>query len=107
MRKIYSSGLQAFGYYRAEVTGLDQTESASAQAMYLRVRGSPSKTQHRSTSLLLMGDPCRRLALGPVFTWSSIVWKARWPGWSGGHLAAPLARQTGRGGDHASSAYLG
>ncbi len=80
MRKLYTSGLQAFGHYAVEVPGLDPKGLSTAQSLYLSICRSPSKSQNRSASLLLFGDPCWRQALAPFLTWCGIVWKARFPG---------------------------
>ena len=76
MRKLYVTGLQAYAFYGAEVVGLDAQQLRSAQAKYLSLVGSPARSRSAAVALAVAGDPLWRQGLGPVLTWSSIVWKA-------------------------------
>ncbi len=76
MRKLYTTGLQAYAFYGAEVVGLDSHQLKSAQARFLSLVGSPARSRSASVALVLAGDPLWRQGLGPVLTWASTVWKA-------------------------------
>ena len=76
MQRVYLTGLQPFGYYGAEVVGLDTREVAAAQSFFLQTVGSTCPSRSRTLSLLVLQEPTYRLALGPVITWTNLVWKA-------------------------------
>ncbi len=87
MIQIYKTGLQSYGYYGAEVTGMTYKEVQAAQHLYLTLCGSPSQSRHKHISLCLLGDPTWRQATSTVGMWSTVVWKcatdqhirAMWP----------------------------
>ncbi len=76
MQKLYVTGLQAYAFYGAEVAGLDARQLKSAQAKYLSLVGSPARSRSASVALPVADDPRWRQGLGPVLTWSSMIWKA-------------------------------
>ena len=76
MQRLYISGLQSYGYYGAEVVGLDGKEVVSAQSFFLQTVGSTCPSRSRTLTLLLHEDPTYKLALGPALTWANLVWKA-------------------------------
>ena len=76
MRELFQTGLQQYSYYGAEVLGLDPPELKVARSRYLSLAGSQSKSSSTALSLLILGDPFWRQALGPFITYSAVVWKA-------------------------------
>eukprot|EP00959_Pyramimonas_sp_CCMP1952_P228183 4771382-Pyramimonas_sp.AAC.1 len=76
MQMVYLAGIQSFGNYGAEVVGLGARGVATTQSFFLRAVGSARPSRSRTLSLLILQDPTFRLALGPVITWTNLVWKA-------------------------------
>ena len=70
------AGLQQNSNYGSEVLGLDPKELKQSRAQYLALAGSPERSSSTALSLAALGDPLWRQALGPVITYSSVVWKA-------------------------------
>ena len=76
MRELYTTGLQQYALYGAEVLGLDAAELKTAQGQYLKLVGSPSKSSSTALSLTILGNPLWRQALGPFITYSLVIWKS-------------------------------
>ena len=76
MYKLYVTGLQAYSFYGADVVGLDPAQLKRARASYLGLEGSPARSRSAAVALVAAGDPLWRQGLGPMLTWSSIIWKA-------------------------------
>ena len=75
MNRLYRTGLQQYGHYGSDVTGVDQSELWQCQSEFLKWVGGRS-TRSRTLSLLLLSDPSWRQGLGPALLWGSICWKA-------------------------------
>ena len=76
MKSLFITGLQQASLYGAEVTGLNPKELHSARASYLQLVGPAAPSTSSAITLAITGDPLWRQGLGPVITWSTIVWKS-------------------------------
>ncbi len=74
--KLWTTGLQSYGFHGADIMGLTDKELFDAQTLMLRVVASKSPTMSRTMSLLLVEDPTYKLGMGPLLQWHSIVWKS-------------------------------
>ena len=60
MTYVFKTGLQAFGYFGAEVVGMDDKELVQAQHQFLSLCGCPSQSRSKHLSLCLLTDPLWR-----------------------------------------------